>query len=280
MNQKDMVNLTIEIVQKYYHNDIRPFLDHVDEKVLWYGPAEGQFLSGRQAILNAWADERHALTFSLENVRLDYTSTHKSYCEVMVSFPVTTHFPTGDRITVNQIVHITWCQRKINNETVPRMLVIHISNLYHQHVADNIYPSHYNEIYKSYTPITPPSKQIYFPGTDSAGLYLLQDTIIYAESIDYGRHSLLYTTSGAYRVSLSTTALENEYPEFLLRCHRCYLVNPQHIVSISRYKVTLPNGKELPIPEKKYTAFRKAVHERWANAEKAKSTRSTRNKKR
>lgn len=259
-----MVELTNDIVHRYYQNEIQPFLDHVDDEVLWYGPAKGQFLAGRQAILDAWADEKHSLTFTLGNVRLDHISSHSSYCEVMMSFPVTTNYPDGDHVTMDQIIHITWCERKIKEGIVPRMLVVHISDLYHKHSADNIYPVHFNEIYKGYIPITETenSRRIYFHGTDSADLYLLQDIIIYAESIDYGRHSMLYTTSGAFRVSLSTTTLENEYPEFLLRCHKCHLVNPQHIISIKRFKVTMSNGKELSIPEKKYTAFRKIVHER------------------
>ncbi len=262
MKLKEMVNLTNDIVQRYYKNDIQPFLEHVDERVLWYGPAKGQFLSGRQAVLDAWAGEKHSLTFILGNVRLDHISSHSSYCEVMMSFPVTTHYPEGDHVTMDQIIHITWCERKIEGEKVPRMLVVHISDLYHKHEADNIYPVHFNEVYKGYMPVTGAenNRRIYFHGTDSADLYLIPDTIIYAESIDYGRHSMLYTTGRAFRVSLSTTTLENEYPEFLLRCHKCHLVNPAHIISISRFKVTLSNGKELAIPEKKYTAFRKNVN--------------------
>ena len=58
MNQQEMVRLTDEIVRKYYDNDIQPFLDHVDEEVLWYGPAKGQFLSGKKALLDAWANEK------------------------------------------------------------------------------------------------------------------------------------------------------------------------------------------------------------------------------
>lgn len=265
MKVKEMVDLTNDIVQRYYQNDIQPFLDHVDEKVLWYGPAKGQFLSGRQAVLDAWANEKHALTFTLGNVRLDYTSSHSSYCEVMMSFPVTTHFPEGDQITMDQIIHITWCERKINEKSVPRMLVVHISDLYHPHEADNIYPVHFNEIYKGYVPVAgaEPDKRIYFRGMDSVDLYLMQNSIIYVESIDYGRHSMVYTTDGAFRISISTTVLETRHPDFLLRCHKCHLVNPAHITGISRFKVALSNGKELPIPEKKYTAFKKNVAEYW-----------------
>ena len=127
------------------------------------------------------------------------------------------------------------------------------------------------QIYKGYMPVTESGniRRIYFRGTDSGDLYLIPDTIIYVESIDYGKHSMLYTADGAFRTSVSATALEKEHPEFLLRCHKCHLVNPAHILSVRRFKVTLSNGKELAIPEKKYTAFRKAVHERWADAVKS-----------
>ena len=56
------------------------------------------------------------------------------------------------------------------------------------------------------------------------------------------------------------TALEKKYSRLFLRCHQSYLVNPLHIRNIRRFKVNLTDGAELPIPEKKYTAFRdKAV---------------------
>lgn len=272
MEVTKMVDLTNDIVQKYYKNDIQPFLDHVDKRVLWYGPAIGQFLSGRQAVLDAWAMEKHSLSFTLGNVRFDHISSHSSYCEVMMSFPVTTHYPEGDQVTMDQIIHITWCERKIDGNKVPRMLVVHISDLYHKHDADNIYPIHFNEIYKGYMPVTVAenSKRIYFHGTDLADLYLIPDTIIYAESIDYGRHSMLHTTDGDFRTSISTTVLEKEHPEFLIRCHKCHLVNPAHVIGIRRFKVTLSNGKELAIPEKKYTAFKKNISALYENGAQSK----------
>ncbi len=98
---------------------------------------------------------------------------------------------------------------------------------------------------------------------DSSDLYLLADSIIWVESTKYGRHCLLHTTDGDFQVSAPTATLEKEHPELFMRCHECYLVNPGYIVSIKRFTVTLSNGKSLPIPEKKYTAFKKAVHGRW-----------------
>ncbi len=265
MKTKAIVALTNDIVQRYYKNEIQPFLDHVDEKVLWYGPAKGQFLSGKQALLDAWAGERHSLSFSLGNVRLDHISSHNSYCEVMMSFPVTTHYPDGGSITMDQIIHITWCERKTEDTKakVPRMLVVHISDLYQKHKSDNIYPVHLNEVYNGRLPVPEPGTPLHFRGMDSSDLYLLSNTIMWVESTTYGRHSILHTIDGDFQASAPTTALEKEHPDLLIRCHECYLVNPRYIVTIKRFSVTLINGKTLPIPEKKYTAFKKAVYGKW-----------------
>ena len=267
MNSKEMADLTNDIVRCYYQNDIQPFLDHVDEKVLWYGPAKGQFLSGRQAVLDAWAAEMHSLSFSLGNIRIDHISSNNSYCEVMMSFSITTHYPDGLNITMDQIIHVTWCERKADDKTkVPKILVLHISDLYKKHKDDNIYPVHLNEVYNGYLPVTETGQRRHFRGMASSDLYLLSDSIIWAESITHGRHCILHTTDGDFKVSSPTSALEKEHPGFLIRCHECYLVNPKYIMEIRRFTVTLSNGIILPIPEKKYTAFKKTVYDRYANA--------------
>ncbi len=265
MEAQGIIKLTSDIIQKYYQNDIQMFLDHLDEKVLWYGPAKGQFLSGKQALCDSWANETNSLTFSLGNMRLDHTSTHNSYWEVIASFPVTTHYPNGDFITMDQRIHITWCERKVDDkdEKQPRMLIVHISDLYQKHESDNIYPVHLNEVYKGIMPVSKTGKRLYFQGIDAFDLYLLSDTILWIDSIQNGRHSVIHTRDAEYRVRPSITELEEEHPDLLIRCHRCHLVNPVHIVCIKRFKVVLSNGKEIPIPEKKYTAFKKTVHEQF-----------------
>jgi hypothetical protein len=167
---------------------------------------------------------------------------------------------------MNQVIHFSWCERKIKNmkNKQPRMLVIHISDLYQKHKADNIYPVHFNQIYRGYLPVSDEEERIYFQGVDSFDLYLMSNTILWIDSVSNGRHSIIHTKDDEYRVTAKTVDLEKKYPDFLVRCHRCHLVNPMHITSIKRFTVTLSNGKELPIPEKKYTAFKKTVHGRWS----------------
>ena len=40
-------------------------------------------------------------------------------------------------------------------------------------------------------------------------------------------------------------------------------MNPYHVRSLKRFSLTLTNGTVLPVPEKKYTAFKKMLN-RWA----------------
>lgn len=263
MKASEITRLSVDIVRAYYQNDLRLFFAYMDEDVLWYGPAKGQFLSGRQAMLDAWNREDNPLTFSLGSVRVDCATTHPSYCEVMLSFPVTTHYPCGECISIDQIIHITWCERKIEGEKLPRMRIIHISDLYYNHEADNIYPIHFNLIYRGYLPISETGKRLYFQGADHADYYLLSDTIQWIESSTDSRHAVLHLGEETIAVTASVRTIEKAYPDLFLRCHICYLVNPRHVTQVKRFKAVLTDGSELPIPEKKYTAFKKTVKEYW-----------------
>ena len=269
MKASEMVGLSIDIVRTYYQNDLALFFAYLDEDMLWFGPAKGQFLSGRQAILDAWKHEEHSLTFSVGNIRADSANTHPSYCEVMLSFPVTTHYPNGESIPVDQSIHITWCERKTGEgqDKQPRMLVMHISNLYHQHESDNIYPVHFNEIYQGYVPIAEAGRRVRFHGTDHAEHYLLSDTILWIESAVSGRHAIVHLGRETIEVTATVRAIKKTYPDLFFQCHSCYLVNLRHVRQIRRFEVMMTDGSKLPIPEKKYTAFKTRMNEYWENAQ-------------
>ena len=64
-------------------------------------------------------------------------------------------------------------------------------------------------------------------------------------------------------VTATVQAIEEEYPDLFLRCHSCYLVNPVYVTRVKRFNVMMADGKELPVPEKKYTDFKKKMREFW-----------------
>ena len=265
MNQQHIADLSAELIMRYYDNDYMPFLEAMDDDALWYGPAEGQFLHGRETMIRVWSAEEHSLRFTLGNMEVMHTSAHPSFCGVMLSFHVTTHYPDNHDITLYQRLQMTWCERVIedeegNKEKIPRILLCHISNPHAKHDDDVIYPTKFHEVYHANTVLNRPGERIHFHGLDRSDYFFLSDTIIRIEAAHGGKHSVLVTEDGQVEVMTTVTAIEKRYGRFFLRCHQSYLVNPLYIRNIRRFRVTLTDGTELPIPEKKYTAFRdKAV---------------------
>ena len=266
MNQQHIADLSAELIMRYYDNDYMPFLQAMDDDALWYGPAEGQFLHGREAMIEVWNAEEHDLTFSLGNIEVMHTSAHPSFCDVMLSYHVTTHYPDHHDITLYQRLQLTWCERIIededgNKEKQPRILLCHISNPHAKHEDDVIYPTNFHEVYRSDTVLTRRGDRIHFHGLDRSDYFFLSDTVIRIEAAHGGKHSVVVTAEEQVEVMTTISALEKRYGHLFLRCHQSYLVNPLYIRNIRRFKVTLTDGVELPIPEKKYTAFRdKAVN--------------------
>ena len=86
MNQHAIAELTAELILRYYENDPWPFLERFDDESLWYGPAEGQYIKGRKAMLDIWRRDEHDLTFTVGDMKVESTSANASSCNVMLSY--------------------------------------------------------------------------------------------------------------------------------------------------------------------------------------------------
>ena len=256
MNQQEIADLSADIIMRYYENDVTPFLSSMDEDALWYGPAEGQFIRGRAKMFEAWDQEDHNLTFTMGNLVVTHISGHPSTCEVMLTYTV-----------VFQRLQLSWCMRTVvdaqgNRSRVPRILVCHISNPHAKHADDAIYGVHFNQIYSDGVILPHKSERIHLHGADKSDCFFLSDSIQWIESTKGGKHSVVHTPNGTGAVRTPISKLNRSYSHLFLRCRTSYLVNPNYIRSIRRFSVTMTDGAELPIPERKYTAFRKQPDER------------------
>ncbi len=261
MNTQMIADLSAELIIKYYDNDYMPFLSYMDDKALWYGPAQGQFIEGREAMINIWSAEEHSLRFTMGNMEVVHTSSNHSFCVVIMTYNVTTHYPDGNDITLNQRISLTWCEHIFHSESgetikKPSILVCNISNPHEKHGDDVIYPIKFQEIYRKDLTAHLSGRRLHFHGKDKSDYFILTDTIIFIEAAHGGKHSILHTDDGETEVMSAISLLEKRYGELFLRCHQSYLVNPDRIAEIRRFKMTLTNGEELPIPEKKYTSVK------------------------
>ena len=256
MNKQKIMDLSLQITTDYYDNNIQPFLDSLDEKSLWYGPAQGQFLSGKDAIIAAWSAETdHPLTFTLENIHVTAITTSSSFYEVMLGFDVTTHYPDGKSVTHFQQIHLTWSIHRITDsggkiKRVPKILMCVITNPHHKHKKDHIYPTHYDPAYWNQSKPGNEGVRMVFHTTANSDYYLSSSSILWIGSAGNSRHCAIHTMRETIEVIATTSMIEKQYPDVLLRCHTSYLVNPDYIKSICRFSLTMEDGTKLPIPEK------------------------------
>ncbi len=264
MKQSDIADLSADLVMRYYNNEPLPFLEHMDDDALWYGPAQGQFIRGREEMIRIWKAEDHSLTFTVGDMRVEHISSNPTFCNVMLAYSVVIHYPGGHDISVFQRVLLSWGERKVTGEDgsvrrIPRILVCHISNPHEKHDDDVIYPKNLTQVYAGRGIMPQKGERIHLHGTDHSEYFFLSDNVFWAEASGKGKHSLLHTTEGSVEVLLTIRELAERYPHLFLRCHQSFLVNPHYIRNIRRFEVTLSDGTALPIPAKKYSAFRQQV---------------------
>lgn len=264
MNQRTIAELTAELILRYYENDPWPFLEHFDDEGLWYGPAEGQYIKGRTPMLDIWSHDEHNLTFTVGDMKVESNSAGPSSCNVMLSYPVVTHYPDGEDISVNQRLLLCWGNRSVIDENgkrtkQPRILVCHISNPHPKHEDDVIYPKRFRQVYSQRGVIPHKGERLHFRGVDRSDYFYLSDSILYIETDEGGMHSILHTADESIKILDKVIDLAKVCPHLFLRCHQSYLVNPNYIRNIRRFELRLTSGVVLPVPEKKYTAFREQV---------------------
>ena len=263
MNAKSIVTESIHIITEYYANNTAPFFDALAEDTLWYGPAEKQVLRGRENILKAWAGEDNRLTFSLGNINAAYISPRTGCLEVITTFSVITHFPSGVSLAAVQNIHFTWAsppKRKSGGcPAAPKIVMTHITNLYRQHDDDHIYPSHYDTAFRHKENRIINVCRMVFLTTDGSIIFPLSDSVLYFESCKRGQHSVIHFLDRDTEVIAPISEIEKKYPGLFLRTHTSYLVNPHYVSEIRRFELTMSNEAKLPVPEKKYTRIKAAL---------------------
>ncbi len=254
MRIQDIADKTVEVITRYYQNDVQPFLDICHEDVLWIGPAEGQIIRTKQALADAFAAEKHDLHFVVNDMTVIPVSLGSTRVfEVLAMFTVDTFWPDGSANRVNQRISISWTMQ----DELPQIRMCHISNAIAYNVQDVIYPKNYNKTVVASTPGTLPlagdvnAERLSFRGLGKSVFYLPWGHIVFAESA--GNHALIHTMDQSFETMESLAVIGQKYARFFLRCHESYLVNPDYVQSICRFQITLANGKILHVPEKKYT---------------------------
>lgn len=256
MTTQALLQLSADIITRYYNNEIEPFLAACHPDVLWIGPANTQIIRTRETLIETFAEEHHNLRFEMHDlVTVPLMTPSSKVLEVLLFYDVDTIWPDNSMQRVKQRVQLSW----VVEGGQPFIRVCHVSNALDYDDRDVIYPVHYGEDRVRVAVLSGEDRapRIVLKGANKAMLYLRPAYIDYLETS--GMHTYIHTQNDIRESTERLTAIDKRYPGLFLRCHESYLVNPDRVTEITRFHLTLINGTTLPIPEKKYTAVKKAT---------------------
>lgn len=258
MNLQAAAKQAAEIMICYYEKGRQPFLDACSEDVLWVGPEENQVVRTKEALRTMFETEKipKKVCFSdLSVLPISTVSTH--ICEVLLTGTVEKEWSDGKTEHSRQRILLTMSEQKQGYE----IAVCHIAKV------SGAEPQECGTDGRKMEPHFKPAQEngssgerIQIKSVEKELLFLSCDEILYIKTAR--SHTILYTVNGIYESVENLRALEVRCPAQFVRCHASYLVNTEFVSSVRRFRVTLTDGTELPIPEKKYMAVKAVLQER------------------
>lgn len=258
MNGAELAQYSATIATEYYKNNAKPFLDAFSENCLWLGPAEGQMIRGKEALLDGFAGENHQLTFAVQDMQVIPIPVDAASLDVILRYTVITYYPNGDSVVFQQRCELLWTRESVKQSSgvvkkQPRIRVCHISNEYPYDARDRIYPNHFNEldIAKLYTG-RPNLNRFFLKGPSGTLLNLSGESIQWIASS--GTHTMIHTANEVYESLAHIATVTEKYADTLCHIHVGFSVNPMHVKEIGRFYVIMDDGTRISIPQRKYTA--------------------------
>lgn len=143
MTTQALLQLSADIITRYYNNEIEPFLAACHPDVLWIGPANTQIIRTRETLIETFAEEHHNLRFEMHDlVTVPLMTPSNKVLEVLLFYDVDTIWPDNSMQRVKQRVQLSW----VVEGGQPFIRVCHVSNALEYDDRDVIYPVHYGEI--------------------------------------------------------------------------------------------------------------------------------------
>ena len=269
MKKEKLKDLSYRIITEYYNNNLDLFWEYLDDNVVWYGPAEGQKIISKKSMKDVWGKEKHNLTFTMSDIKVESFPINNNTCSVVMSYYVNTHYPNGIIHTHNQNINMIWITRRIedsNQKIIKKSFIIQmfIANVHPKNEKDTIYAIHGHDEQVNQVE-TSKSKKIIIRSITGINYYLSINNIIWIEKANGGKHSIIHTQNDSIECIEKTSNILKQSDNYFISPHISYLVNPMHIKNIERFKLTMNNNKTLSISEKKYTKFKSEVQKHLNN---------------
>lgn len=249
---------TLYILKEYYHLNTEPLFSVLADDCVWLSIGN-LLVSGVEAIKEQFKNGFIMPLFELEEPSFRQIETG-SGGQLMVLGEYTLYASEQAEIICTVKQRATFCYRQ--EKEGYRLYHMHVSNEYNELVGDEIFPVQVSRQTYQYV-----QRLLKESGKNSTRRLAVKENgsvsfidmrmIQFIQALE--RESILHLVNEKRQVQTSIRELEPELPDYFYRLHRSYFVNANYVAKIERYKLTLLNGEELPIPKMRYMQIREEL---------------------
>lgn len=254
----ESIRLSQFFMEQFYMRTLKDILPLLHPHVVWIGTAQQQYFQGYQEVADQMAAAASAPVCHLYQPDFQLIDCDVNTCTVAGQYLAETEPNSGEILTA--LLRVTFIWKLIGSAC--QIIHIHISNPLEYQESDEALPRHigsrtYEYVQQLLKKERKHRSTLTFYGRNAETFFLHPDEIYYAEALNI--NCAIHCSRKSLVACQPMARLVQILPQYFVRIHRSYIVNPHHIVEIRRCCVVMVNGDQLPIPEKKYSEIRKCL---------------------
>ena len=251
--QKKALELTQQIMERWYRLDTALLKENLDENASWIGAAEGQFFLGRPAVLDALENVcTQLMPCSVSGQTYRITDSGPDWCLVAGLITVTLE---SKEMVLREPQRLTFLWKMRNRKLF--LSHIHVSNNAAVVAPDEEFPIKASRSAYEFLEEHISGGAVTVMASDRSIYRIERGTVLYLSADN--EYMIIHGQNGDIRLHRKLSdVMTEQFPKFL-KLHRSYYVNPCYLRVIRAFEAELTDGTRLPIARERYAVLCKEL---------------------
>lgn len=252
------VELTREVLDRFWQLDCEFLLDLVTDDVMWIAPEQERYMRGIDAMrADLLANREELVSCHISSAEFDVVLNSGPACSVVGRYLVSTDDDAPYFLQVQQRCQFIW--RLMDGQ-------LRVCSVYVSHprgelaVADgetfaNALGSMASRYLEARVASAKDHRRLVF--TEELGGVRFLPLVDVVAVVAHRKHCEVRTLDAVYAARAPLGSLREQLPgDLFVEAHRSYMVNVNYVVSVRPYEVSMADGKAIPIPRHRYAQVR------------------------
>lgn len=258
--ENEAVELTQKVLARFWQLDCEYVLGMCADDVMWIAPEQNRYMRGIEAVTNDLLSNRKELVPCHQSAA-EYSVVQNCGHAVSIvgRYLVTTDDGAPFFMQVQQRCQFNW--ELIDGE-------FKIKSMYVSHprgelaVADDeSFVNALGEMASRYMEARISLKGdhrrvVFTDGEGTTRFIPLADIVAVSAE---GKRCIIHTLRGDHEAKMSISQMQKKLGEDFIAVHRSYLANINYVSAVKPYQVCLADGRQFPIPERRYAEVHDAI---------------------